>query len=108
MQSDHIEDLVIDNIKNHFGNAVKDFVIKSSTDIPFTNIVIEMSLYNYCVININVEKSTIFASIMQSGFHFSIFKDQLTESNLLQLPKHLEHEIKLRIPDKYLKAKGWI
>ncbi|WP_051235243.1 hypothetical protein [Marinimicrobium agarilyticum] len=107
MRSNDLEDLIIDKLDNYFNGAVKDYVIKESTDTPFLQLVIEMTLYNYYVVRVAVEKNTIFFSIVQSGFQLPLFKAPLSENELETSPVELDREIRLRIPDKYLQAKGW-
>ncbi len=101
------EDTLIGALDQHFKKAARDYVVKESTDTPTLQIVIEMTLYNYYVIRLFVDKSTVFCSIIQSGFQFPLIKSPLQESELQVMAQRLEHEVKLRIPDKYLAEKGW-
>jgi hypothetical protein len=36
-----------------------------------------------------------------------LFKTPLSDSKLREAPATLDKEVRLRIPDKYLQAKGW-
>jgi len=107
MRSDDLEDTLIEKLDEHFKNAVKDFVVKESTDTPYVQLTIEMTLYNYFVIRCAIEKNTMFFSIVQSGFQLQLFKAPLSDSELNLAPATLEQEVRLRIPDKYFQAKGW-
>lgn len=107
MLSNQLEDILIENIDQQFKDAARDYVIKESTDTPFLQVTLEMTLYNYFVVRASIEKNTIFFSIIQSGFQFSLLDAPLSESSLKKALSNLSHEIKLRIPDKYLEAKGW-
>lgn len=107
MRSDDLEDALIKVLNQHFNNAVKDYVVKESTDVPFLQLAIEMTLYNYFVVKVTIEKNTMFFSIVQSGFQLPLFKAPLSDSELKMAPTTLDKEIRLRIPDKYLQAKGW-
>ena len=107
MRSDNLEDASIKILNQHFNNAVKDYVVKESTDVPFLQLAIEMTLYNYFVVKVTIEKNTMFFSIVQSGFQLQLFKAPLSDAELRMAPATLDKEIRLRIPDKYLQAKGW-
>ena len=107
MQSEILEDKLIEILDSHFGQAVNDFVVKESSDIPALQLVIEMSLYNYFVVRAFVEKRTISLSILQSGFQFKLFSISMIDESIDSIPAKLEEEVRLRIPDKYLTAKGW-
>lgn len=107
MRNDDLEDILIDKLDKHFKNAVKDYVVKESTDTPFLQLTIEMTLYNYFVVRVRIEKNTMFFSINQSGFQLQLFQSPLSDSELNVAPSVLDNEVRLRIPDKYLQAKGW-
>ncbi len=107
MQSNDLEDVLINRLDQHFKAAVKDFVVQEATDVPFLQLTIEMTLYNYFVLRVTVEKNTMFFSIVQSGFQLQLLKFSVSENNLKLAPQLLEEEVRLRIPDKYLQAKGW-
>ena len=107
MRSDDLEDALIKVLNQHFNNAVKDYVVKESTGVPFLQLAIEMTLYNYFVVKVTIEKNTMFFSIVQSGFQLPLFKAPLSDSEINLAPATLDKEIRLRIPDKYLQAKGW-
>jgi len=107
MRSDDLEDFLIEKLDEHFKDAVKDYVVKESTDNPFLQLTIEMTLYNYFVVRVAIEKNTMFFSIVQSGFQLQLLKVPLSDSELRVAPAALDQEVRLRIPDKYLQAKGW-
>ncbi|MEJ2065443.1 MAG: hypothetical protein P8X74_19550 [Reinekea sp.] len=107
MRNEDLEDMLINKFDQYFQKIAKDYVVKSSTNTPFLEMIIEMTLYNYYIVRVNVEKSTIFFSIVQSGFLLQLFKTSLSEDDLDAALLTLANEVKLRIPDKYLQAKGW-
>lgn len=107
MRSDDLEDALIKKLSEHFKEAAKDYVVKDSTETPFLQLTIEMTLFNYFVVRVMVEKNTVFFSIVQSGVQLPLFKSELSDSGLDAAPSVLDSEIRLRIPDKYLRAKGW-
>lgn len=107
MRSDDLEDALIERLDEYFKNAVKDYVVKESTNTPFLLLTIEMTLYNYFVVRVTIEKNTMFFSVVQSGFQLQLFKAPLSDSELNMASVTLDKEVRLRIPDKYLQAKGW-
>ncbi|MEJ2046169.1 MAG: hypothetical protein P8X89_23175 [Reinekea sp.] len=107
MRNEDLEGMLINKFDQYFQKIAKDYVVKSSTNTPFLEMTIEMTLYNYCIVRVSVEKSTIFFSIVQSGFLLQLFKTSLSEDDLDAALLTLANEVKLRIPDKYLQAKGW-
>ncbi|MFC4878199.1 hypothetical protein [Microbulbifer halophilus] len=98
---------LIKSLNEYFKDAAKDYAVNESTDSPFLYLVIEITLYNYFVVRVTVGKSTVFFSIIESGFQLQLFKNQLSISEFKLALKTLDQEIRLRIPDKYLQAKGW-
>lgn len=107
MRSDDLEDSLIKNLGKHFKDAVKDFVVKESTETPFLQLIIEMTIYNFFVVRVAIEKNTMFFSIVQSGFQLPLLRVALSDTELQVAPATLDKEIRLRIPDKYLRQKGW-
>tara|TARA_B100001093_G_C26740583_1_gene976469 strand:- start:115 stop:450 length:336 start_codon:yes stop_codon:yes gene_type:complete len=107
MRIDKLKKELINKVDEHFKNAATDYVIKESSDIPHAILRIDITFYNYCIVTLVVEKETLFFSINQSGFCFRLMKLDLTDPTLDRFCDELENEIRLRIPDKYLVAKGW-
>ena len=108
MRSNDLENALIERLDKYFQNTAKDYVIKESSDIPHLILTIEMTIYNFFVVRVSIERNTVFSSIVQSGFLLPLLKNSLSDSDLDQMPEQLDKEIRLRIPDKYLKAKGWL
>ena len=107
MRSVDLENALIDKMEDYFGASAREYIVKESTDIPFLQLTLEMTLYNYIVIRVAIERSTMFFSINQSGYQLPIMHCPLSVASLSNIIQQLDQEIRLRIPDKYLDAKGF-
>lgn len=107
MLSDQCEKMLIRGVKSHFGQSASAIMVSETTDNPYLQLKVELSLYNFVQLRIFVEKRTIFYSINQSGVQFPLFKIELNQKLFIDSLPDLEKEVRLRIPDKYLKAKGY-
>ncbi|CCN72828.1 hypothetical protein [Vibrio nigripulchritudo] len=107
MMKINIEDWVISEAENHFKDAVHDFVVKEHFDIPFCNLTIEMILYDFLLIEVHLEKGSMFFSLVHSKILFKLLSFNLSDLDMSVAMRKLDEEVRLRIPDKYLIAKGW-
>ncbi len=117
-KSEELEDLIINQLDNYFKDAIDCFTIEEYEKRPWAEICIRTRLYNYIPLRIMVERNEIFFSIIQAENDLTLLKRDLGKfiSSGYDLSsiewecvlKQLEQEVKLRIPDKYLKAKGWL
>lgn len=107
VQSKEVENFIIENLIEYFKDKVADFTVKESADIPYLQLKIECSFYNFYVIRFLVEKGTLFISISQSKYQFDLMKLTFKSELFYKVLEDLESELQLRIPDKYLSAKGW-
>lgn len=114
MQQNSLEDVLIDELSEHFKSTVKSYVVKRATDVPHTEILIRFIAYEYFVIDLLIEKNKIFFSIKEGDVVLKLVKSNLKESHEMDKNRigvlvldELNKEIRLRIPDKYLVAKGW-
>lgn len=107
MKSEYLEGIVVDKINLHFKNAVGGFIVKESTDSPHLMVTVEMILFNYQIVRVMVERGKIYCSVIQYGYQMKFCEMDLSDENINKLPFILDREVRLRIPDKYLKQKGW-
>lgn len=107
MNSEYLEGVLVDKVNLHFNNAVGCFVVKASTDSPYLMVTVEMILFNYHVVRVMVERGKVYCSVIQSGYQMKFCEMDLSDENINKLPFVLDREVRLRIPDKYLKKKGW-
>ncbi|QOV28875.1 hypothetical protein INT50_09340 [Vibrio diabolicus] len=107
MDIDEIEASLVTQISDYWGNAADDFCTSESTNIPFQRFVLEFSLYRYSVIRITFERNSLFFSEVSKGISFSILSRKVSYQDLFDTFAEIDEEVRLRIPDKYLVAKGW-
>ncbi len=107
MPRSHWDHKIIDVVRAHFGRAAGGFVIKESTCEPRLMVVIDMMLFEYFVVRISVEGDSAYFGIVLPGYQVSLFESKLGEAEMEISMARLSDDIRLRIPDKYLKSKGW-
>ncbi len=108
VRSDVLKENLVASLMSFFGDAADDVVIAVSTDTPYVQIDVEVVVYNFFVVRFLIERTTLFASIKQSGIQLSILKSTLDNRGFSDILASLDLELRLRIPDKYLIANGWI
>jgi hypothetical protein len=112
---DELDAKLLREIKNYFSDRVSDFCSGPGNGIP-PAVHIEFSLYKCFLAGIEVERNTAFFGVRESKLFISLLSTELLDSNShsdkcclkKSALEDLDREIRLRIPDKYLKAKGWI
>ena len=105
-----ILDNLVKEVQNYFTNKAKDFVTEILFEEPFLLFSIYFKLYDYYFITINYENGSIGAGILNGNYIMGIEtnkKDLNDEIPLSDFMKEIDTEIQLRIPDKFLEAKGW-
>ena len=102
-----IEASIVTQISDYWGSAADDFCTSESTNIPFQRFVLEFSPYRYSVVRINFERNSLFFSEVSKGISFSLLSRKVSYPDLIDTLAKIDEEVRLRIPDKYLVAKGW-
>ena len=97
-------------MREYFGDRVKDFVIYDVDDDPnHRAFSIDFDAYNYFNIITTYEKGRFGCSIQYGKYCIGLDNSQkwwdTADFNIFF--KELKEELELRIPDKYLEAKGW-
>lgn len=100
-------------IREFFGDRATGFCVNQGTGFH-PAIEISFILYNYFEIILTVERNTAFFALRENKLVISIAKTELSKTPEIEnlylgtdIMSNLDSEIRLRIPDKYLKAKGW-
>lgn len=104
---DDIEDFLIEKFNKHWKNHIDGFVISESTDVPCQMLTIEFKIYQFYPIRLHLELGTISFSIIFSNTIIGVFESKFSFENIDQIIEKFDSEIRLRIPDKFLIAKGW-
>lgn len=114
MQSRSVEDMAdytIDKMCDYFQEKVKDFVISDLIDdMNYRSFIIEFNAYNYFPMRFCYDKGRISCGICFGTRVIRLNNRQKwwEEIDLEVYFKELQSDIELRIPDKYLKAHGWL
>jgi len=101
---------IIDQLGEKLGDRITDFVIDNvDEDINHRTFTIDFTAYNYYICLISYERGRFGCSIKNGEYYISLENSQKWYENadLDIFVKELKEELELRIPDKYLKAKGW-
>jgi len=108
---DEMSDYIIDEMCNFFSVKVKDFVICDSiNDANHKSFTIEFSAYDYFPVVFNYDMGRIGCSVCFSRKTMELRNSQKwwDEADFDIFLKELKEELELRIPDKFLKSRGWL
>lgn len=93
------------------GNRVTDFVISDVIDDPnhraFSS---TFKAYDFFMVRLNYDRGNFSCCICTGGIEFGLDNSQKywDTADFDVFLEELKQEIELRIPDKFLKAKGWL
>lgn len=108
---DEMSDFIIDGMCDFFKDRIKDFVVKDIVDdVNHKSFSIEFSAYDYFPIVFSYEMGRMGYSMCFGNRTIALENSQKwwDEANFDVFFKELKEELELRIPDKYLKAHGWM
>ena len=97
-------------IKKRFGNRVYNFAVLDVIDDPnWREFGIEFYAYDYYVVRLNYNRGRFGCCICEGkyGIRLNSSQEWWDTANFDIFFDDLERELELRIPDKFLKAKGW-
>mgnify|MGYP007095676004 FL=1 len=99
-----------DMIMERFGNRVDDFSIVDVIDEPnWRSFGVEFFAYDYFVMRLNYDRGMFGCCICEGKFGIGLNSSQQNwnTADFDIFFDDLERELELRIPDKFLEAKGW-
>ena len=102
---------MVDKMIEYFGNRVTEFVIAGVINDPSHRAFsITFKAYNYFVIRLNYNKGRFGCCVDFGEYGISLDNSQKwwDTADFDVFFKELKQEIELRIPDKFLEAKGWL
>lgn len=105
---DLIRKTICKTMKDYWGNRIGTFVVTENTTVPHTMLTIEIDIYNYFILIVTLEHSSLGFSVQQNGGKFSLIQDKILPTDLSLYLKSIDDELKLRIPDKFLMKNGWL
>ena len=112
MQLNEMDQLALDfnkKVREYFGDKVGNFVILDVLNVPgHMEFRVEFDIYKYADISVTYENGGISASILLSKYPKTLnVRADYKTANFDEFFEKMKKEIELRIPDKYLEAKGW-
>ena len=106
-----LADKVIDTVSEIMHKGATDFYIKDLCEnANHRSFTVEFKAYDYFWVGIGYDKGLLTPYVIE-GQRIIVFQTLVGWWEKLDINswiEELDHEIKLRIPDKYLKAKGWL
>ena len=112
-QMDILADEFFDIVKRAFKDKIDDIVFDDIVDeTSHQTFKLDFEAYDYCAIEFDYENDMCeFFIVLTKEVKVSITKVPVVFSQISDWDKYLKgvmDEIELRIPDKFLKAKGWL
>jgi hypothetical protein len=104
---------LIGRVERYFGDRVTEIIICELVDAPNHYILrLVFRAYDYYWVQFNYENDLCgFSIVLNDEFGASLesgIRSYMATSNWDSYLKEIMAEIELRIPDEYLKAKGWL
>lgn len=109
-KSNEIAREIIRTAKEILGEKICNIALFNVTDEPYKMFSIKCTIYNYFVLLFNYDRGHFGCNIMCGNDAIAIptnieWDDDCDFAFFL---KEIDEQIRLRIPDKYLKAYGWL
>lgn len=101
----------IDAIDKRMGEQVDNFVLDDVSDDPrYRTFTIRLLAYNYFHVYIRFDRGSILCALKDSDSYILLPNSQenYSKMDIDKFVEELRREIELRIPDKYLKAHGYM
>ncbi len=100
-----------EEIRKRLGNIMGGTILDDVSDTPhYRTFTLEFLAYNYMYVYINYTRGALSCGV-KDGSHYVLLPNSQKEYSKMDIDKFVEElrrEIELRIPDKYLKAHGYM
>ncbi|EIC76834.1 hypothetical protein [Streptococcus oralis] len=111
-EMDILADEFFDIVKRVFKDKIDDIVFDDIADEPnHQTFKLDFKAYDYFTIQFDYENDLWFFIVLTKEAKISLTKGPAVYSQITDWDSYLKEimeEIELRIPDKFLKAKGWL
>lgn len=100
-----------EKLKEYFENKIGTFTLSNHRNIPYPEFSLEFELYNFYNIILNYDRGRFGCAILYSesrGAGLPNSQQWYDKADLDIFVRELDEEIRLGIPDKYLKHYGWL
>ena len=101
-------DEIVDKLIEKFENTMTNFVIYDvNNDLNHKAFKIDFTAYNYFNCTIGYDMGRLAITLQTGKYSISLVNGWYEKTDFDIFFKELKEELELRIPDKYLEAKGW-
>ena len=100
-----------DMARRRLGNRVKDFQILDVIDDPnYRSFSVIFEAYNYYIVRMNYDRGSFGCCISTDKYGISLPNSQqwYDKADFNVFFRELQQQLELRIPDKFLRAHGWL
>ncbi len=107
---EEIAELLTDYLIKYFGDKLEDFEIFNLQDEPYKTFSIRFQAYKYFIILLNCDRGRFGCSIQFGETNYIPLENSqkwIEKADLEVFFKEFKEQIEIRIPDKFLQAKGW-
>lgn len=108
--AEEMADFVIKEFSDYFGDRFKDYCIFNLSDKPYKEFSINFEAYNYFFVLFNYDRGIFGCSIQYGEYSVELPNSQqwFDKADFRVFCEELKRELELRIPDKFLRAHGWL
>lgn len=101
---------IIRAAKQMFGERINNITLFNVTDEPYKMFSIKCTVYNYFVLVFNYDRGHFGCNIAYGNDAIALSNgiEWDNGSDFAMFWKKIDEQIRLRIPDKYLQAHGWL
>lgn len=107
---DALSEYLITNLEEHFGNKINNYVIENLVEVvSHHQFSVKFKAYNYFNVSFDYENGLCGFSIGsdKNFIRINLSTEWWNKIDMSKYLQELQDELELRIPDKYLIAKGW-
>ena len=101
---------IMNKIRNYFDDKIDGFVVEDTDDINQDTFTIRFEAYESFTLYIHYNAGNYSCYFMIGGvkFHFKGVQEYFETEDYETLFSEIKQELELRLPDKFLEARGWL
>lgn len=108
--ADEMSDFMVDTLASFFGEKICDFVSFNIEEKPYKTFSVRFKAYNYFIVLLNYDRGILGCNIQFGEYGIGLPNSQkwFDKADFQVFCEELQKQLELRIPDKFLKANGWL
>lgn len=108
--ADEMSDFMVNTLKRYFDGRVNGFVAFDIADEPYKTFSINFEAYNYYRVLFTYDRGRIGCCLPLGEYAIGLSNSQkwFDKADFQVFCEELQKQLELRIPDKFLKANGWL